>query len=230
MSFPLEIPDVTVNGETEEQNDVSEEIKEKELKNEKIVTVNDIISHMVVLCPLSKQDILNKLKNVTNVLKDDTNAIKRVAKEISEDASNNGIKYFEVGVDPTKFISANEQSLSYSDVIQAALEGLKDGFQRTGTKGGIIIQCEKGKTEEVKGILTICDKFKDEGVVGVELTCNEVMIDTEIAGNFHLNLCKHILSWKAISQTNKGRVPKKRNEYNFLLRGGWVIQEGVKFY
>ena len=94
MSFPLEIPDVTVNGETEEQNDVSEEIKEKELKNEKIVTVNDIISHMVVLCPLSKQDILNKLKNVTNVLKDDTNAIKRVAKEISEDASNNGIKYF----------------------------------------------------------------------------------------------------------------------------------------
>ena len=76
MSFPLEIPDVTVNGQTEEQNDVSEEIKEKELKNEKIVTVNDIISHMVVLCPLSKQDILNKLKNVTNVLKDDTNAIK----------------------------------------------------------------------------------------------------------------------------------------------------------
>ena len=74
----------------------------------KSVSVNDVITHMTVLSPRSKDEINLKLKNCLNVLRDDLEAIERVAKEITEDASRNGLKYFEVGVDPTKFISESD--------------------------------------------------------------------------------------------------------------------------
>ena len=79
-------------------------------------------------------------------------------------------------------MSGEDDSISYSDVVKAALDGIKEGAELTGTKGGVIVQCERGKTEEVKGLLTLCDKMRNDGVVGVELTCNDVMVDTEISG------------------------------------------------
>ena len=146
------------------------------------VSINDVITHMTVLCPLSKDDINLKLKNCINVLRDDLAAVERVAREISEDASQNGVKYFEVGVDPSKFVSNSEES---EDLVSAVLRGLKEGEKLTGTKGSVVVQCEKGKTEEQqkKEILIICEKLRVEGVVGLELTSNQTVINTQIAGD-----------------------------------------------
>ena len=191
IKFPEEATEIVVHDTTENENgDVQDDTqddgdKDKSIKEDKLnqsLTVNDVVNQMVVLFPKSKNDINTKLKNAINVLKDDIKAIERVAREITEDASNNGVKYFEVGLDPTKFVSSCDDDLSYTNVVQAVLDGLKAGTENTGTKAGVIVQCEKGKTQELKGLLTICDKLKNEGVVGVELTCNEEVINTEIAG------------------------------------------------
>lgn len=153
------------------------------------VSINDVISHMTILYPQSKNDVNIKLKNCINVLRDDLSAIERVATEMTEDASQNGVKYFEVGVDPTKFVSksegSEESSLSLTDMVSAVLRGLKEGERQTGTRGAVLVQCEKGRTEqqEVKEVLAICENLKSEGVVGLELTSNETVINSQIAGD-----------------------------------------------
>ena len=114
-------------------------------------------------------------------MKGDLEAIERVAKEISEDASDNGVLYFEVGVDPFKFVSDNEDdAVSASDVVNAVVKGFKDAEEYTNAKGGVLLQVEKGKTEESKDLLAMCNKFKDNGVVGIELTCNDQSISSAI--------------------------------------------------
>ena len=152
----------------------------------KSVSINDVITHMTVLSPISKEEINLKLKNCLNVLRDDLQAIERVAKEITEDASRNGVKYFEVGVDPTKFITegeAGESSLSPSDILRAMLRGLKAGWEETGTKGSVLVQVERGQTGEAGAVLSLCESLRAEGVVGLELTCNQTVLNTEIAGD-----------------------------------------------
>ena len=109
---------------------------EKEEKEEMMLTVSDVINHMVIVEPKTKDEVNQKLVNVINVLKDDLSAIERVAREISEDAGMNGVKYFEVGLDPTKFVTNtdNDDSISYTDVVKAALKGFKEAFLKTGSK------------------------------------------------------------------------------------------------
>ena len=163
------------NGETD--------LKATKLKS---VSINDVITHMTVLSPRSKEEINLKLQNCLNVLRDDLQAMERVAKEITEDASRNGVKYFEVGVDPTKFITdgeAGESSLTSTDVLRAVVRGLKEGWEETGTKGSVLVQVERGKTGEVGGVLALCESLRSEGVVGLELTCNQTVINTQIAGD-----------------------------------------------
>ena len=166
------------------------EDEEKDLKGTKLrpVSINDVITHMTVLSPHSKEDIDIKLKNCINVLKGDLVAIERVAKEMTEDNSQNGVKYFEVGVDPGKFVSKaeeSEESVSVTEVVRAVLKGLKEGEEQCGTRGGLLVQVEKGRTEEqeAKELLTICEELRTEGVVGLELTSNQTVINTEIAGD-----------------------------------------------
>ena len=137
--------------------------KESKIINESL-SVDDVITKMVVLFPKTKEEITAKLKNVINVLRDDLKAVQRVAMEIVEDAGNNGVKYLEVGLDPSKFVSPGNDDISYSAVIEAGLRGLREGSERSaGTKAGIIVQCERGRTGDMKGILTICEKLKNEG-------------------------------------------------------------------
>ena len=167
--------DTALNGDTD--------LKPSKLKS---VSVNDVITHMTVLSPRSKEEINLKLKNCLNVLRDDLEAIERVAKEITEDASRNGLKYFEVGVDPTKFISEGEaggSSPSSTEILRAVLRGLKAGWEETKTKGSVLVQVERGRTGEAEGVLALCESLRAEGVVGLELTCNQTVINTQIAGD-----------------------------------------------
>ena len=142
------------------------EDEEKDLKGTKLrpVSINDVITHMTVLSPHSKEDINIKLKNCINVLKGDLVAIERVAKEMTVDASNNGVKYFEVGVDPSKFASGEDEAVSATEVVRAALRGLEAGARDTETRGCVLVQCERGRTGEAEELVTLCDKLRGEGM------------------------------------------------------------------
>ena len=49
-------------------------------------------------------------------------------------------------------------------------------------QGSVLVQCEKGRTDELRGLLTLCEKLRSEGVVGVELTCSQTMLTTQMSG------------------------------------------------
>ena len=51
---------------------------------------------------------------------DDLGAVERVARELVEDAHNNGVKYLEVGLDPSKLVTEGG-GVGQEEVVQAAL-------------------------------------------------------------------------------------------------------------
>ena len=189
MRFPEELTDIVIeepeetavtNGEAsgvnghENSEQTTLQRKQSQASYNKQLSINDVISHMVVLTPVSKEAINGKLKNCINVLKDDLEAIERVAKEISEDASDNGVRYFEVGLNPIKFISAGagageDESLSPSAVVRAVLRGLAAAEPVTGARGGVVVQVERGGTAQFPGVVQLCEQLREEGVVGLEL-------------------------------------------------------------
>ena len=171
-----ETPD-NPTGEVESQEVIEtcgeENSPENNLKP-KVPSLTEVINHMVILQPSSQEEIQKRLKLCCSALKDDLSSIERVAKEISEDAAANGCKYIEVGLDPTKFVSdpESEDSLSFCDIIKAALKGFKAGEGEGKTKVGLLLQCERGQSGASAGLVTLCESLKDEGVVGIELTCS----------------------------------------------------------
>ena len=187
IKFPSELTEVTINGLNGHGDDTEAEVangvengddatkddagdKEGDDLKKDLVAVNenlsvdDVITKMVVLIPKTKDQINAKLKNVINVLKDDLKAIERVAKEMTVDASNNGVKYFEVGVDPSKFASGEDEAVSATEVVRAALRGLEAGARDTETRGCVLVQCERGRTGEAEELVTLCDKLRGEGM------------------------------------------------------------------
>ena len=185
IKFPSELTEVTINGlnghgdDTEVANGVEngdhttkadtgdkegDDLKKDLVAVNENLSVDDVITQMVVLIPKTKDQINAKLKNVINVLKDDLKAIERVAKEMTVDASNNGVKYFEVGVDPSKFASGEDEAVSATEVVRAALRGLEAGARDTETRGCVLVQCERGRTGEAGELVTLCDNLRGEGM------------------------------------------------------------------
>ena len=188
IKFPSELTEVTINGLNGHGDDTEAEVANgvengndatkddagdkdggDDLKKDLVavnenLSVDDVITQMVVLIPKTKDQINAKLKNVINVLKDDLKAIERVAKEITVDASNNGVKYFEVGVDPSKFASGEDEAVSATEVVRAALRGLEAGARDTETRGCVLVQCERGRTGEAGELVTLCDNLRGEGM------------------------------------------------------------------
>ena len=152
----------------------SEELRE-------VLKIHSVINHMVLKGPMSPQDIKDKLKLCINVLVDDLDALERVCLEISEDAKENGIKYFEISIDPYKFISKDKSSSRVLDVVRTVLASFKRGEELTQVKAGVLLQYQKGMLEESKEILKLCQDFKDENVVGIELAGYDFNIEAVVA-------------------------------------------------
>ena len=106
--------------------------EKQEAKYER-VSVHDVTSHMISLQvvsqtdiaiihlqPISQLEVSNKLKNCLDVLKDDLENMRRVARELVEDAKNNGVRYVEVGIDPTKFITEGGE-ITEEAVVKAVI-------------------------------------------------------------------------------------------------------------
>lgn len=166
--------EVTEEEEKIKANEEDEKMKGIESKYEKM-SINDVISQMVVMQPTTQSDIRAKLSNCQAVLKDDLASIERVARELCHDAADNGLRYVEVGLDPSKFITEG-QGISKEEVVTAVLRGFRGAEENGATKGGLIIQVERGKTGDTAELLDLCDPTKHSNVLGLELTCG----DTEL--------------------------------------------------
>ena len=80
-----------------------------------------------------------------------------------------------------KFVSNTEENpVNVNDVVNAALKGLKKAEEYTNAKSGLLLQVEKGQTQNAANLISLCEKMKDQGVVGISLTCNEDNLSSEM--------------------------------------------------
>lgn len=115
------------------------------------------------------------------VLKNDILAITRVSKELSEDECVNGVKYFEVSLNPYTFLDEDKSDEKVKDTVEAVLKTLKQTETETGVKFGVILQYSKGMAEESKLLLNLCKSLKEENVVGLELSGYDFNIEEVIS-------------------------------------------------
>jgi adenosine deaminase len=98
-------------------------------------------------------------------------AIARIAYELVEDAALEGVRYIEIRFAPHLHL---EKGLSLETVIEAALEGAKNGEGQTGTRANLILCCMRHLTPESSLELVEAGKsFLGQGVVALDLAGDE---------------------------------------------------------
>ncbi len=111
-------------------------------------------------------DYLQAFKSTLSVLQTEE-ALRRVAYELVEDASAENVWYIEVRFSP---ILHTKKGLSLGRIIEAVLDGLKQGEKQFGTKTGLILCGMRNMDPSVtKQLAELCVAYKYQGVVGFDL-------------------------------------------------------------
>ena len=129
----------------------------------------------------SKETVDSKMKLCADVLANDIPAIERVCKELSEDERKNGVKYFEVSLNPYILLGDDKSDEKVQEVVSAVLSSLAAAQEATGVRYGVVLQYSKGMKEQAKFLLTLCKDLKDENVVGIELAGYDFNIEEVIS-------------------------------------------------
>ena len=142
--------------------------------------LHDVISFMVSKTQSSNSLVIKKLQLCIDVLLDDEDAIERVCHEISEDCHRNGVKYFEISLNPYKLIG-EKNSDNANKLIRSVIGFFGRAEEMTSVKFGIILQYQKGMKEEAKNLLSQCKQLKEDNVVGLELAETDFNIEDVVA-------------------------------------------------
>ena len=129
----------------------------------------------------SKETVDSKMKLCADVLTNDIPAIERVCKELSEDERKNGVKYFEVSLNPYILLGDDKSDEKVQEVVSAVLSALAAAQEATGVRYGVVLQYSKGMKDEAKFLLSLCKDLKDENVVGIELAGYDFNIEEVIS-------------------------------------------------
>ncbi|WP_055071789.1 adenosine deaminase [Clostridium massiliamazoniense] len=98
--------------------------------------------------------------------------LKRIAFELIEDVSKENVKYIEVRFAP---LLHNRQGLNIKQIINAVLEGLKDGEEKFGVKSGLILSLLRHHpVDSVYEVFEEGKEFLGKGVVAVDLAGAEL--------------------------------------------------------
>jgi len=143
--------------------------------------LSEVISFMTARRPSPDGTVDLRIELCQKVLKNDILAITRVSKELSEDECVNGVKYFEVSLNPYTFLDEDKSDEKVKDTVEAVLKTLKQTETETGVKFGVILQYSKGMAEESKLLLNLCKSLKEENVVGLELSGYDFNIEEVIS-------------------------------------------------
>ena len=142
--------------------------------------LQDVISFMISHTQSCKSLIMKKLQLCIDVLLDDEEALQRVCHEISEDCHRNGVKYFEISLNPYKFLG-EKSSENANRLIRSVLDSFKKAQELTSVKFGLILQYDKGMKEEARNLLSQWKDLKEENVVGLELAETDYKIEDVLA-------------------------------------------------
>ena len=102
-------------------------------------------------------------------MKDDFSAIARVCHELSENERSNGVKYFEVSINPHHLLTLDKSPEKIRELLELVSSTFEETEATNGVKFGIILQYERGMFEEGKHLLSLCSDLKESNVVGLEL-------------------------------------------------------------
>ncbi len=92
-------------------------------------------------------------------------ALYRVALECAEDLAADGVVYAEVRFAPEQHTSAG---LGLDEVVQAVLDGFKDGSQRYGIRVGTLLTAMRHQARSME-IAELAVRYRDVGVVGFDI-------------------------------------------------------------
>ena len=143
----------------------------------------------------SLKEYLNKFSIPSMVMQNKEN-IKRITKELLEDASKEGIRYIEIRFAPILHVN---KGLSLEEVVESVLDAIKEGEEEFNIIGRVILCCMRHMTaKDSKTIVELTKKYKDKGVVAVDLAGNEEDFPPEIhkeafdmAKEYGLNITIH---------------------------------------
>lgn len=137
----------------------------------KDIPIKDFTSRVQLIEPCdSLKEYLDKFSYAIEVLQSKEN-IKRVAFELIEDASRDGVMYIEIRFAPLYHTS---KGLTEEQVIEAAISGAEQGKQKYNVHYGIILCVMRHEgLEKAKKVIALAAKYKDTGVVAVDLAGNE---------------------------------------------------------
>lgn len=143
----------------------------------------------------SLKEYLNKFVIPSMVMQTREN-IKRITKELLEDASKDGIRYIEIRFAPLLHVN---KGLSLEEVVEAVLDGVKEGEKEFNIIGRVILCCMRHmEPNDSKTIVELTNKYKDKGVVAVDLAGNEEDFPPELhkeafhmAKEYGLNITIH---------------------------------------
>ncbi|MBI4576034.1 MAG: adenosine deaminase [Planctomycetes bacterium] len=112
---------------------------------------------------------LGAFQYTESILRDAT-ALRRVARELVEDAAAENVRVLEVRFGPTNYVTG---SLRLYEVVEAVLEGLQEGGSRHGVRTGLIVCGIRTDMEATSRAAQIAVNYMDHGVVGFDLAGKE---------------------------------------------------------
>lgn len=120
----------------------------------------------------SSLDVYLRRFDMPGLLMQNKENLKRISYELIEDVNRENVKYIEIRFAPLFHIA---KGLSVKEVIEAILEGLREGEKDFGVKSNLII-CVMRHHDLESGYKLIedCKKFVGKGVVAVDLAGGEV--------------------------------------------------------
>ncbi len=114
----------------------------------------------------SLEDYLEAFKVTLSVMQD-TESLRRVAYELVEDVSKENVWYIEVRYSPILHVRKGSK---LTHVVEAVLEGLKQGEKDFGVKTGVILCGMRDISPDVSiELAELCLAYKFRGVVGFDL-------------------------------------------------------------
>lgn len=125
----------------------------------------------------SLKEYLDKFELPIKVMQNKKN-IYRITSELLEDVSKDNVRYIEIRFAPFNHM---QKGLKAEEVIEAAIEAMKDGRKKYGVMSNLILCAMRHESvESSKLLVEIGKKYLGKGVVAVDLAGNEHDFPPEI--------------------------------------------------
>jgi adenosine deaminase len=131
--------------------------------------------------------------------------ITRIAQEIMEDASKEGVSYIELRFAPTVYSKDIKHSCKK---VEAALEGIKLGRERYGIEGGLILCIMRHEDiRKANALVDIAQMYNGKGVVAIDLVGDEKSYPPKLFKSVYEKAKKMGLN----ITIHSGEIPEPRN-------------------